>query len=93
MDFATRDDSVMAQSDLALADDAPRTSARKDAKPAMAMDKASGSRDAGSAELVEALAASALSAAASVAAVPAADDSKTINARRFARRCGTTHLE
>ncbi|MCA1661423.1 MAG: ribonucleoside-diphosphate reductase subunit alpha, partial [Novosphingobium sp.] len=54
---------------------------RQESKPAMTMDKASGRTDAGSDELVEAMAASALAA---VAAAAKNDDSKAIRDRRFA---------
>jgi len=77
MDFVNENEVAMAQQDLGFADSA--TLERNEA-PAVTMDKASSSMDAGSSELVEALAASAL---ASAAAPTKVDDSKAIHARRF----------
>ncbi|HUQ14057.1 MAG TPA: ribonucleoside-diphosphate reductase subunit alpha [Novosphingobium sp.] len=51
--------------------------------PAMTMDDKSAAADAGTAELVEALAASAIAAAATPQADPRSDDSKSIQDRRF----------
>src|SRR5688500_18516793 len=80
MDFATRDEVAMSQHDVGFAPDADgATLDRQESRPAMTMDNASGRADAGSSELVEALAAQATaSALAAVAAAAKSDDSKAI---------------